>query len=474
MGSRRASTENRMIIRSWEFLRQNLVKFLVIIIGFALILTLSNPSVSWQAQVGVLAVAFMAALFTVAGEQGLHLHLYLMLLTEAFGWRTAKVGGIILDAQQAVAWLLLFHLLVARSVGKLTVPIRGVKLAFITLWVGMLGFLTGLVYERNISAMITEMGPLLLSIPVIIGLCTLVRDERELQRVAMVLMVVVLLISVPGIIGYVFRLENAVIYRADSGTYRANFPLWGGSVAGYALVPLLILIMPYLLCRPEDRWFYWVAWFSFVIGLVAVLLAGQRGGWIALATGLVGFTFIGRTGRLVVTLALLVTLLIMPDGIRRGLFALTETDVRNAYNSSTMSRYSRATGTMDLVWEHPLLGNGFTASGWAHTDLLQLAANLGIPAALALLIGWYWPTLIILRGMIAHLPKRLIASKSSIFQAGLMGAVIVSIFLLATEAMIVISALVLPIWIVVGLLHSVTLQGDVNLYFWSVYAEESH
>jgi hypothetical protein len=143
---------------------------------------------------------------------------------------------------------------------------------------------------------------------------------------------------------------------------------------------------------------------------------------------------------------------VMPAASRRSLLSLTEVDTRTAYNSSTIERFNRASETAALIMKSPLLGSGVTAAGWAHTDLLQLAANLGIPAALLLLIGWYQPALFIFRRMRTQSAMSPIDHRSLLIQAGLLGASIASLVLLATEALIVISALVIPVWIVIGLL----------------------
>ncbi len=434
--------------------RQQVITLFATLAGVALVIVLANPNIIWQVRAALFGAAGLAALFLSAREISLRLHLYLALLTLAFGWRTAQIGGVILDVQQAIAWSLLVHMFVYSMVRRNELRVRGVWLMLVTIPVSVLGLLTGWSYGRSITAMLSELGPLVLSIPVIVGLSILVRSRKDFKGVAHVLMFVILLIATPGIIGYVFPTAGSTFYRADQGFVRANFPLWGGSVAGYALTPLILLIIPFILLRGHGGLWKQLTWLTVGVGLVAVFLSGQRGAWIAFATSIVTFAFFIRKWRIQVLIALFVIWLLLPASVKYSLISVTDVSQKTAYNSSASKRFNRAEGTYSLIIQSPLIGSGVGASGWAHTDVLQIAANFGIPAAVLLLLSWFWPIKAIVCVRSSELYTAGVAYDELLIRGGLLAAAVASVILLATQALIVISALALPVWIVIGLLHA--------------------
>jgi hypothetical protein len=433
--------------------RQNAITLIATLGGAALVILLSNPELAWQIRAALFGSVALAVLFLTAREINLRLHLYLALLTLAFGWRTAQVGGVILDAQQAVAWLLLFHLVMYRTVVQTTrLHIRGLWLAPMTMLISALGLVTGWNHDRSLAAMLSEIGPLILSVPVIVGLRTLVRNRDDYRAVVGVLMLVILLIAIPGIFGYILPTSGSTYYRADQGFVRANFPLWGGSVAGYVLAMLSLLVMPFAVISERSRFWKSLSSLAAGVGLLAVFLSGQRGAWIALAAGIVAFAFIVRRWRIQVLVTLLGIWLLLPAAVQNSLVSVIDVNQQTAYNSSATKRFARAESTLGLIAQSPVIGSGVGASGWAHTDVLQIAANFGIPAAILLLVGWYWPLHAVMHTLNRELARSGSAHDVVLIRGGLVAAAVASFILLATEAMIVISALALPVWIVIGLL----------------------
>ena len=227
----------------------------------------------------------------------------------------------------------------------------------------------------------------------------------------------------------------------------------GGPVIGYALAPAVLVIMGGVFDRAIGGWQKRLLWAAFLVGSVAIVLAGQRGAWIGYTVGVGAYAFVRRQGRLLVLLGIVLGWLLLPQSVRAALLALWDPSLKSRYyDSSALGRYLRMQGALQIVRTHPWFGQGWAGSGWVHSDILQLAANVGIPATVLLFTLWLYP----IGRLFAHSRwEPLKVWKRTPFDDGrlaaLAAAVIASLVLLSTEALIVISALSLPVWIVVGL-----------------------
>ncbi len=402
----------------------------------------------------------MLGLFLLAGETSLRLHLWLMLFSLAFGWRTERIGGVVLDAQQVIAWLLMIHLLAVHAMRRARTPLRGVPLAGLTIAVGLLGYAIGAANGRNPTQMLSELGPLLLSVPVIVGLSTLVADRHDYHQVERVLTLVTLSIAAPGIVEYGLGISGTshnAVFLSLQGFTRASFSVWGGSVAGYVLVPLTMLLLAPALRSDDTRIWQRLAQLAVLSAVVGSYLSGHRGAWLALAAGLLAFCLLARRGRLFVPIAIITTWFVLPKSAQRGLEALLDPSLAGIYDTSALGRYDRIETAQQAILAHPFFGQGLTSSGWVHADLLQMAANLGVPAALALLLAWFFPVPALLRHNRRHwLATRTdsTAQTAHLENSALLAAAVTSVVLLATQALIVISALAMSVYIVIGLLHA--------------------
>jgi len=440
---------------------QQILTLALTLLGVAVAWLLGNFGLSAQFRVALLGVVALVFIFLLASRTSLRLHLWLMLGTLAFGWRTEYVAGVMLDAQQVVAWLLLAHLLIVAAVRRLDAPICGLPLALLTLAAGGLGFLTGLSYGRAPSSMLTELGPLILSVPVIVGLSTLVTDRAAYRQIERGLILVILAISLPGIVEYALVVRSGIsgtaLVFSQMGFARANFTAWGGTVAGYGLSVLSLLMLSPLLRPGEAQPWRILAGIAFSSGVAAVYLTSHRGALLALIAGLLAFTLLARRGRLLISAATVVAWFLLPESVQRGLEALRDPSLTGLYDSSALGRYSRIEAVWRAIRSQPLLGRGLTSSGWVHADILQLAANLGVPAALALLLAWFYPVPALLRRNRRHWLAARANSEAQTAHlqiSALLAAALAALILLATQALIVISALALPVYIVIGLLHA--------------------
>ena len=432
----------------------------VILVGIVGSWLLGNPTLAWQFRAALLFVMLLVFLFWVTSEVSLYSHLYAAILILAFGWRTERIAGVVLDAQQIFAWTLCVHLFIYSAVQRRAQPLRGWQLVFIPLLVVGIGVLRAAIHGHLSVYVFNEVMVFSVSAPVVFSLYNLVRTPREYQRVEVVLAVTILLMAIPGLVEYVQALLAQDIGRLHVryvssfvGFVGAPFSLWGTPTISYALTPLVVLMLGPLFASDVPLGRRWLFFLATLIGMLAIVVAGQRGAWIGMAVGFLAFAWFGRRGRLL-SLALLVGVwFAMPDPTRATLLALFDpTPETGIYDSSALNRYLRIQGAVRAIHGAPWLGRGWAGSGWVHSDILQLAANVGIPATLLLFTLWLYP---FGRLLACHGWEPFKVWKRMSFEdartAALIAAAISALVLLATEALIVISVLSLPIWILFGL-----------------------
>ena len=124
-------------------------------------------------------------------------------------------------------------------------------------------------------------------------------------------------------------------------------------------------------------------------------------------------------------------------------------------DSSQFSRIDRATAALDLLKENPLMGVGWGGSGYVHSDLIQIGANLGV-LGLGLFLLW-----------VAHLIWRMfnltrlrgwIGEYASALFATFCGLAVV----FAGEGLIVFAQLMVPIWFLFAMGHKLDELGRAS------------
>jgi O-antigen ligase len=185
------------------------------------------------------------------------------------------------------------------------------------------------------------------------------------------------------------RLGGAIVYPQPVGT------LENPNSAAPFLVLCMLLLAGRALAEPGGRRAV-VVTVAFLVG-VASLLPYSRGGWIALAVGLIAFSAVQRRVRyLIGTLALLGGLLVAAI-VFGGTFGSRITSVASRHFSDLYGfRLTLAGRAVHLLVHHPLTGTGVfheigTYAGrpslatHPHDLLLGVAVFFGIPAALGFL-----------------------------------------------------------------------------------------
>ena len=112
-------------------------------------------------------------------------------------------------------------------------------------------------------------------------------------------------------------------------------------------------------------------------------LSGFRGLWITIGFFLLVYVLVQRRMWVFVG-AIIATLPVLPAVFYERLTSVV--DLGNL-DSSELDRIGRPQYAFNLLKQSPWIGWGWAAAGYVHSDLLQVAANLGLPAA-AFFILW--------------------------------------------------------------------------------------
>lgn len=435
----------------------------VILVAAGLVIAwgVGNPTINWQVRAVLLLGLLLATFFVLASEASLRLHLYATILTLAFGWRAEQIAGVNVDAQLLFAWSLFLHFVIYRIAHRGNrQPVRGQAAAILALVAIAVGVISALARNRLAVYAVNEMIIFSLCVPVIFGLHNLVTSKTEYRRIEMVLAVTILLMSIPGLLEYVQAYAAKDVSRVHVkwtslgvGFIGAQFSWWGtGATISYALNPIVLLLLGPVLSRDTPIWQRWFCGVALFFGSAAIVASGQRGAWIGSAIGLLVFCFLARRFRLLVVIGLIVGWLSLSDRAAATLLALFDPSLETGYyDTSAIARYLRIQGALEQIRRAPWLGWGWGGSGWVHSDTLQLAANLGIPTTVGLFAVWLTPFVRLFKtNRDVQMFWTRVPSKD-VRLAALLAAGVSVVIQLSSEALIVISALSLPIWIVIGL-----------------------
>ena len=210
-------------------------------------------------------------------------------------------------------------------------------------------------------------------------------------------------ISILGIIEYlfpsfmssIFGFESQTNYISDNIFFtRLAFLFWGSHLAANLIPPAFPILL--LLKAEKDPIMknnYFLT-FLVIINLYAIYLSGNRISWLILTILLLVtiFQYRGNLIPYVKTYALLVTIAFVAyiysqpvEGRYISTFKALTGNIDDRYDSSGSARMSRAKIAMVSIVQHPL-GTGWWSQGWVHSDVLQIAATIGIiPGALIFL-----------------------------------------------------------------------------------------
>jgi hypothetical protein len=247
--------------------------------------------------------------------------------------------------------------------------------------------------------------------------------------------------------GFVTNTEGS---ESDGGFIRAGFSFYGSPIAVF----LCILAVPFSLVL-------WQWWRSLVVRLIilggaglqlgGIYISGYRSMWLLTAV-LASIFMLGQRLYIVAILVPLVAVLgqqYMPTAVKDRLGTLEKIMEGRPEDSSGEKRLERIKGAYAATVENPL-GGGWASAGWAHSDFLQISANLGVIPGV-IFLGGYLHTLVSL-GMRLRVPALSPEAKQLGF-ALLLSFVAVG-QMLAVQGVEFQSFTIMPVWLLWAMVHT--------------------
>lgn len=409
-------------------------------------------------ELAILVLVFVTAfLVLIANERVLKIGFGLWILTFAFGWRTLYLTANLNVHPAEVLIFLLFLFSFARAVISRTqldfsLPI----LIPLFMLLAVFGVVTALLRQTPVDVIVEEFKPFLVLVPIYYVVKWQVKTRTEWERAILLCVLVATYLGGLGLMDYFTpNLSRALAGNATIPTLytdldygagqfaRVGFIFYGNFAAGFVIFTFVAFTIYHLLNRARRHWLRPVLFLGlFVIQVTGIYLSGYRGLWYAVAVFVAAYALVQRRAWLILGAAVLVFPLLPVDFFNRfqSIFNPSFAD------SSQYERLFRFMNAVDLIKQSPLVGLGWGAGGYVHSDLAQIGANLGLPA-LAIFLAW----ILGLTWQILRMTQR----------KGWVGAYACAVFaeicgvvaLLAVEGLIVFVQLIIPVWFVLVMAH---------------------
>ena len=226
-------------------------------------------------------------------------------------------------------------------------------------------------------------------------------------------------ISILGITEYLFPSFMSSIFGSqieainNSGSIfftRLGFLYWGSLLAANLVPP----VFPILLLLKAEKDFItnnkYLLTLLVIINLISIYLSGNRISWLVLTILLLA-TIIQYKSSLIPymkTYALFLTIVFVAyiysqpvEGRYISTFKALTGNIDARYDSSGSARMGRAKIAIESIIKHPF-GTGWSSQGWVHSDILQIAATIGIIPGFLL---FFAPMLLLLRSFNLYLTR---------------------------------------------------------------------
>ena len=212
------------------------------------------------------------------------------------------------------------------------------------------------------------------------------------------------LISILGVIEYLFPSFMSSIFGFQSRSMntpesifftRLAFLFWGTHLAANLIAPVFPIILLLKVEKDSIVKNNYILTFLLMINLIAIYLSGNRISWLILTILLLTTIFQYRNFLVpyMKSYALLVTMIFVAyvysqpvEGRYISTFKALTGQIDTRYDSSGNARMARAQIAIESIVEKPL-GTGWGSQGWVHSDVLQIAASVGIIPGIIFLIA---------------------------------------------------------------------------------------
>lgn len=401
----------------------------------------------------ILMILAASVLFFAPTDNVIRLGFALWIITFGFGWRTIRFGDSLnFHPSEVLAWLL-FLVMITRSVVRHVPLDYSIPLVIILFMVFVIfGILDAFNYQIvSTPTIIQEAKVLFVLLPTYYVVKWLVITRADWERAIGLSILVAVYVSLLGAMdlflpGLSQRLAGSstieTFYVSEQqGFGRVGFIFYGSFTAGFFIFTFLGITIHHFLTSEKSRWqTRLVILGAVLLECFAIYFSGYRGLWFAVVSFVAAYAMVKRRAWVLIGVGL-AAIPLLPDEFTRRLLSLFDYTFAD---SSQFKHFDRASYALDWVQQFPLTGVGLGGSGYVHSDLIQIAGNLGIPGLLIFLF--------LIGNMLLQL-YRLTRKVNWIgeYAAALFASVIGLLVLLAGEGVINFIQITIPVWFLFGL-----------------------
>lgn len=401
------------------------------------------------------ALAIAGIIMLGKGQAGIRFGYFVWILTLALGYRTVPIGQYL---RLHPLFLLISALLIMLLVNKVMEHRDAIRV-FIPRWLGIFmvflvwGMLNALFNGLNAEFALIILMSIGVVVPIIVLTYHVVVTERDWLRAVRFFYLAGTIIAVFGLLEFFFPavrnflpgvIAGSVLGTDQFGFSRASFSFFGHPIAtlicGLAL-PFVVFL--YTKAASSFERLALLAGAALLVG--AVYIGGYRSLWLTLLIVFVAVFALRRDfAQLIVLLAVFAVIYaVTPQAGRDRFVSIISAVEGELVDSSALNRAMRIEVTLQTVAENPL-GVGLSASGWAHSDILQITADTGWLGGLVFTL-WFLHSLY-------RLARRFIRHRDPLDES-LLASMFIVMSILTLQTVMVLPQLSAPLWFIWSLVE---------------------
>jgi O-antigen ligase len=207
----------------------------------------------------------------------------------------------------------------------------------------------------------------------------------------------------PSMVAAVFGYQNESAFLGEPIFFsRLAFLFWGSHLAANLIPPIFPMLLLLKVERDPIANNNYFLTLLIILNLFAIYLSGNRISWLIMTIFLIAiiFQYKGsllpkmKSYTLLVTISFVAYIYSQPvEGRYISTFKALTGQIDTRYDSSGGVRLARAQIAIKSVVSDPL-GTGWANQGWVHSDILQVAASIGIIPGIIFILA---PIILLLR-----------------------------------------------------------------------------
>lgn len=408
---------------------------------------------------GVISAIPPIVAWSTGGKKGYRFIFYFLCMAFVIGQRTVYIGHYIrIVPSGAILWVLAITCLLIKPqyrISRKPIPWSVVFLCIGCFWGIVLGVVNN--FEANLGFSYALM--MFMSVPAFFVSYRLIQRMEHVKMITDILALGCIFLSFLGISEYLglgfVHIFSAYVKGGGSmgqgGFVRMTASFWGGPMmVGYLSLCFPLTMAGFFTSKTWiQRSIYLV---SLVLSFVAIYLSGHRGIWLPALIGIAFYFYLkGVKGLMILIILIAVGVHFIPEAAKSRFAGISG----KKRDSSSVKREERARFAWDYIVKHPVLGNGWGASGLVHSDYLQIWADTGLLGFLGLLFCFF----AVLRRLFYVVKIRDKIAQE--YARGFISSIVCSAIILIQQAWFNLPEQYTPFWVVMGLAYQ--LPNVVNV-----------